>query len=264
MTNFERHEYSALFEPFDMDGVEWTEFLDSIAKKGVMNAIVLFEGKILDGWNRYRAASELNRQGGEVSFKTIDFQGDNEGAWEYVVACNMRRRSLTNSDKIRILMAKNAKTIEGKTVREIATEANIDKTTAHKVKKVNEKASDEIKQAVAKGELSIHKANELISWGGENSKVDYEKEYNDLSYEYSIVLDKLASYEKEKGSEISELHNTIEHERKEKEVYQAQNAELAKRLHGVNSVIKTLCKELDCEGKEIIAKVKKLKTNVRG
>lgn len=55
----ERHELSAIFG--DMDDEDYQPLLESVEKDGFIdNVIRLYEGQILDGWHRYRAAKELN------------------------------------------------------------------------------------------------------------------------------------------------------------------------------------------------------------
>jgi len=58
--------------------------------------IILFEGAIIDGWNRYRAATEL---GIERKFK--EFKGSKNNAFQYIIKTN-KRRSLTSSQKAAI------------------------------------------------------------------------------------------------------------------------------------------------------------------
>jgi site-specific DNA-methyltransferase (adenine-specific) len=58
--------------------------------------IILFEGAIIDGWNRYRAATQL---GIERKFK--EFNGSRNDAFEYIIKTN-KRRSLSSSQKAAI------------------------------------------------------------------------------------------------------------------------------------------------------------------
>ena len=86
----ERH---ALSTPFaeateaDMHALE-----ESIRQRGFdpRHPIVLYEGKILDGWHRYLACRQLNI---EPQFE--DFIGDNAAALEFVFSENMARRQMS-------------------------------------------------------------------------------------------------------------------------------------------------------------------------
>ena len=58
-STLERHEMSAIFR--DMSDEEYQSLLVSVEQDGFIDNVVrLYEGQILDGWNRYRAAKELN------------------------------------------------------------------------------------------------------------------------------------------------------------------------------------------------------------
>lgn len=81
-----------------MSEEDFEELKASIAEKGYDNEhpIILFEGAIIDGWNRYRAATAL---GVEQKFK--EFKGTKIDAFEYIVQTN-KRRNLTSSQKAAI------------------------------------------------------------------------------------------------------------------------------------------------------------------
>jgi hypothetical protein len=68
-----------------------------IAKQGILEPIVLFEGKILDGRNRYKAAKELGYQFSAANFKS--FNGSQAEAEAFVFATNFLRRQMTNAQK---------------------------------------------------------------------------------------------------------------------------------------------------------------------
>ena len=80
----------------------------SIAKEGILVPIKLFEGRILDGRNRYRAAKAVGYR-----FKPNDFEqfsGTYTEAEAYVISTNVNRRHLTNAQKqdlIRKMIEKN-------------------------------------------------------------------------------------------------------------------------------------------------------------
>ena len=96
-----RHPYSALFRPFDLSGEELSALENSIQANGIRNPITLYQGAILDGWNRYSAASRLG-----VNCPTKEFTGDDSEAWQFVLDENMHRRSLTNEQKAIIYLTK--------------------------------------------------------------------------------------------------------------------------------------------------------------
>ena len=86
-TTYERHELNVM--P-DISGADWEAFVAAIKTHGQMFPITLFEGKILDGWQRYRACIEL---GIEPIVKA--FEGGDEAAFDYFLDMNLRRKNYT-------------------------------------------------------------------------------------------------------------------------------------------------------------------------
>ncbi len=84
----EFHEIANIFPM--MTGNDFKELKDDIAANGLREPIYIYEGKILDGRNRYIACMDL---GIEPKYK--EFDGDNPVA--FVVSMNIRRRHLTSS-----------------------------------------------------------------------------------------------------------------------------------------------------------------------
>jgi ParB-like nuclease domain len=79
---------------FPMSSAEELEALKrSIAECGLLEPIVIYDGKILDGRNRYKACSELG-----VEVRSVEYCGDSplQFAW----AKNLTRRHLTHSQRI--------------------------------------------------------------------------------------------------------------------------------------------------------------------
>ena len=62
------HELANLLPMIDQSNYE--NLKADIAKQGILEPIVLFEGKILDGRNRYKAAKELSFNFAGANFKT--------------------------------------------------------------------------------------------------------------------------------------------------------------------------------------------------
>jgi hypothetical protein len=55
----------------DIEGDAWTSFVESIHKYGVLNPVMLYEGKVLDGWQRVKACRERG-----VTLPTETYEGD--------------------------------------------------------------------------------------------------------------------------------------------------------------------------------------------
>ena len=61
----ERHSLSAAFG--DMPDDQYADLLESIRQNGVRQSVIkVFEGKVLDGWHRYKAAHEVGREAGLI------------------------------------------------------------------------------------------------------------------------------------------------------------------------------------------------------
>lgn len=82
----EFHPFSNLF-PL-LQGEDFTHLAKDIELHGQHEPIILFEGRILDGRNRYRACLELGREPDTRPFEGAD-------ALEFVLSLNLRRRQLT-------------------------------------------------------------------------------------------------------------------------------------------------------------------------
>jgi hypothetical protein len=79
-----------------IDGTAFENLKADIAKNGILEPIILFEGQILDGRNRYRAGRELGVLA-TGNFKT--FEGSYAEAEAYVFSTNFLRRQMTNAQK---------------------------------------------------------------------------------------------------------------------------------------------------------------------
>lgn len=74
---------------------DFADLVESIQNNGfdMSLPIVLFEGKVIDGWNRYLAAVRAEKR-----FCTRNFSGSKEEALNYIIRSNIRR-NLTASQK---------------------------------------------------------------------------------------------------------------------------------------------------------------------
>lgn len=169
--------------------------------------VYLYEDKIIDGWNRYKACKELNI---EPNFK--EFKGDKMEAVVFILRTN-NRRDLTPYQRSIIALeyapyfeekAKEKQKEGGGAVRQKSDKAvidtkkelskigNVSHDTIARVKKIQEKATEEIKAKLATGEVSINAAYKEI-------KKEEKKEQRDKKIEevkQKIQNENLASIDK--------------------------------------------------------------------
>ena len=154
-----QHPLSAAFPAMSED--EYHALLDSITDIGVQNPITLFEGMVLDGWNRYQATQELGYDCPSVVLGDVDPR-------HFVLAQNSARRSLTASQ--RALAAATCfqwkpvgnpqfrSTSELASQTTIAASVKVSDTTLRQAKQVVDHGVDEVKEAVRSGATSVETA----------------------------------------------------------------------------------------------------------
>ena len=79
---------------------EFADLVADIKAHGLQTSVVMFEGKILDGWHRYRACTELG-----IPPKFVPFTGTDAEAEAFVLSINVHRRHLTLKQKQEIIAA---------------------------------------------------------------------------------------------------------------------------------------------------------------
>src|SRR5262249_11490153 len=84
-----------------IDGVNFENLKGDIAKNGILEPILLFEGRILDGRNRYRAAKAVGHDFTAANFR--EFDGSYAEAEAYVFSTNFLRRQMTNAQKQEVI-----------------------------------------------------------------------------------------------------------------------------------------------------------------
>jgi hypothetical protein len=124
-----------------MEGAEFDELVADIAANKLRDKILLYEGMILDGRNRYRALRKLGlgpeqiREHCCVTRCCID--SDHGGPAAYVISANIHRRHLTAEQK-RELIARLLKMIPEASDRQIAKQAKVSDKTVGAVRREKE------------------------------------------------------------------------------------------------------------------------------
>ncbi len=165
---FEQHQLSAAFPA--MSDEACLALRDSIEDIGIQNAVVLFEGKVIDGWHRYSAARELG-----VFCPMVELPADVDPR-AFVLAQNRARRHLTDSQVAFAVAAvydwapahrpPADKSVPGadfpKTAPELAEIAGVGVRTIERAKAVVRDGAPEVQAAVQSGEVSVKRAAQIV------------------------------------------------------------------------------------------------------
>lgn len=161
---YQQHPLSAAFPR--MTAEDFQALKDSIEQIGVQNPITIFEGMVVDGWNRYQAASELGMECPTSSLADwIDPR-------EFVLAQNKARRHVTQAQLAMAAtevyawkpvgnpsLSNSAGTAElSKTTKELAAIAGVGIRSIEQAKAIHSKAVPEVIAAAKQGVIGTEKA----------------------------------------------------------------------------------------------------------
>ncbi|NML34912.1 ParB/RepB/Spo0J family partition protein [Paraburkholderia antibiotica] len=166
--NLELHPLCTLFPR--LSGAEFESLKDDIRANGLRNPIVIHEGMILDGGNRYRACAEIG-----ITPQTVKFGGGN--LVSFVLSANLHRRHLSPGQQAAIVASAQdwaaAQTHGG--VRSSVHENTCLDTTEQRAAQsgasiMTQRRADAVAKAdpvlakkVAHGEVSLSKAVETVA-----------------------------------------------------------------------------------------------------
>ena len=170
---------------------EFKQLEDNCLNEGIREAILTWNGFIIDGHNRYEIATKWNL---DFQTKSKHFKDENE-VKEWMILNQFGRRNLSNYQRSVLALeleyvfkekAKEKEHIrkttsqisdesfpEVSTKKELAKVANVSHDTIAKVKKIQEKAPEEIKAKLETGEVSINQAYQEIK--KEEKQIELEK-----------------------------------------------------------------------------------------
>jgi ParB-like chromosome segregation protein Spo0J len=139
-----------------LEGKDFDDLVEDIKKNGLREKIDLYQGKIADGRNRYRALLRLGVDpsvepdkyfrkaiythtiGGEIAPHE---QNNDDRVRAYIISRNIHRRHLTAEQK-RDLIAKLLIADPGKSDRQVAKQTGVSNTHVGKLRKELEKSGD--------------------------------------------------------------------------------------------------------------------------
>lgn len=89
LPEYTQHPVAVSLMPGGMDDEEFNAFCVDVSVRGILFPASLYEGMVLDGWHRYRAAKLT---GSELKF--IEYTGKDPAG--YIASCNVLRRKLSS------------------------------------------------------------------------------------------------------------------------------------------------------------------------
>ena len=176
----ERHELSSIFG--DMPDDEFQNLVKSVEADGFMDSLIrVLDGKILDGWHRYRAAVSLNLVR-KLMFMPWD-ENKEGNAVAFVAARNIERRHLSASQRAQIVVSLHERFGWGgdrsktpndalKTKAELAAQANVGASSIDRAVKVEK----------------LGKSESVISGEKSSTQVIVEETVNDLWQQVSAEM----------------------------------------------------------------------------
>ena len=169
MTHYEFHEYANIFPM--LEGQELDALRVDIEANGQINKIILYQGKVLDGRNRYAVCMMLG-----IEPETIVYSGDDPLG--LVLSQNLHRRHLTESQRASAA-AKIANIAHGgyrhgksqdanlrldsMTQSEAARLMNVSERTITSAKKVLNEGTPELVEAMEQGKIAASAAAKIAT-----------------------------------------------------------------------------------------------------
>jgi len=183
---------------------EFKQLEENILKDGIRDPLVLWNGYLIDGHNRYQIAFKHG-----LEYKTIDkeFKDESE-VKEWMINNQFGRRNLSNYQRsvlaleLESVFSKRAKEQQGQrndikptlaeskpieTRKELSKIANVSHGTLDKVKLIQTQATPEVKAQLSTGEVSINQVYQDIKKEEKTLILEQKKKQNaiDLSIEVS-------------------------------------------------------------------------------
>ena len=151
-SKLEPHPLSAIVPQISDE--DFGKLAGDISLHGLHHPIVRYQGKILDGNNRYRVCVLL-----KIAPKFAEFDGDDAAARNYVISANIHRRHLS-SDQRREIIAALLKADPTKSNRQVADATNASHHTVGDVRAEMEATGQIAQFLMAKLERQIAGAME--------------------------------------------------------------------------------------------------------
>jgi N6-adenosine-specific RNA methylase IME4 len=155
------HPAADLFPP--LEGDEFEQLVADIKEHGLHEPIVLLDGEILDGRNRYRACIEAG-----VDPLFVPYRGDDPVS--FVISFNLRRRHLDESQRATVAAklatlrdGQRGDLVEGLPIGRAAELLNVGERSVARAREVLDHGAPELVTAVERGEVSVSAAADVAT-----------------------------------------------------------------------------------------------------
>lgn len=185
------NEFSGLIPPLSDE--EFNQLEQNCVSEGIRDALVTWNGVLVDGHNRYRIAQkhQLDFQTKEIEFK------DRDDVKLWILRNQLGRRNLLPyvraqlALKLKPIIAEKAKeqqirkpvsqkSVEQKpidTQKELATIAGVSHDTIHKVEAIEKSDNQFVKDRVKTGDMSINKAYLMVTGAEAKTPAQVKREF---------------------------------------------------------------------------------------
>lgn len=203
---YEFHQLANIF-PL-IEGSAFQDLVEDIAQHGIREPIWLYEGKILDGRNRYKACLE---SGSEI--KTREYTGNDPLG--FVVSLNLKRRHLDTAQRAMVAsrlanMRQGERTditeISAMSQPEAAAMLNVSTDSVQFAKKVLDQGDQSLIEAVDSGKVSISAAAKIATKPKEEQKKIASQDKAAIKALYKQIK---AEEKAEKSKKLAEKKNEV-------------------------------------------------------
>ena len=167
------HPASEIFPLMNPQAFE--ELKADIKEHGLIEPIITYKGKILDGRNRYKACVELG-----VTPKYWEWREDTDPV-DYVISLNLHRRHLNESQRSMVAASianmrqgsrtdKPSANLPEVSQSQAADKLNVSERSLRSAKKVKDKGIPALKTAVEQGAISVSEASKIAEKPQEEQK----------------------------------------------------------------------------------------------
>jgi N6-adenosine-specific RNA methylase IME4 len=158
-------EFHALAEIFPLiEGSEFDALVEDIRQHGIREPIWLYDGQIIDGRNRYRAAQVA----GAGCPPLREYTGDDPVS--FVVSLNLKRRHLNESQRAMVAAklatlrdGQRADLVEGLPIGRASELLNVGERSVARAREVLDRGAPELQAAIERGIVSVTAAADVAS-----------------------------------------------------------------------------------------------------